>query len=78
MANRILGNYCRTFRIETLGKTLKEVEQDDYIKTLSAFEHGRSNNYEHVFKYINACDTEEQVQLFMKMITHIANIFYKG
>lgn len=78
MRNRILGKYCRTFRIETLGKTLKEVEQDDYIKTLSAFEHGRSNNYEHVFKYINACDTEEQVQLFMKMLTHIANIFYKG
>lgn len=76
MANRILGKHCRQFRIEILEKTLKEVEQDDYIKTLSAFEHGRSNNYEHVFKYINACDSEDQLELFIETLIFVAENYY--
>ena len=68
---------CRNFRLDVLNKTLREVQtREQGIKALSAFEHGKSNNYEHIFKYINACDTEEQIQLFMNIIQFVAKIFY--
>lgn len=75
--NAILGKHCRKFRIEILDKTLKEIQgKEQGIKTLSAFEHGRSTNYEHILKYINACDNEDQIELFMETLKFIANTFY--
>lgn len=74
-----LGLSCRKFRIEVLRKTLKEVQGNDSgIKTLSAFEHGRSTNYEHIFKYINACDNEKQVELFMNTLYFLAEYWETG
>lgn len=68
-----LGKACRKFRIDVLRKTLKEVQKSESgIKTLSAFEHGRSTNYEHIFKYINACDNERQIDLFIETLIFIA------
>lgn len=73
----ILGKHCRKFRLEILDKTLKEVQGMEYgIKALSAFEHGRSTNYEHIFKYINACDNEKQIDLFMETLRYVAKFFY--
>lgn len=76
MRNEILGESCRKFRIEVLDKTLKEVEGSDDIQLLSAFEHGRSTNYNHVFKYVGACDSEKQVDLFMETLKFVAQYFY--
>lgn len=77
MSAEILGTMCRNFRLEVLQKTLIEVQgSKEGIKALSAFEHGRSKNYEHIMKYINACDTEKQTKLFIQTIKFIANHFY--
>lgn len=74
-----LGKACRKFRMDVLGKTLKQVEgTDSGIKTLSAFEHGRSSNYEHIFKYINACDNEKQVELFMNTLEFLSKYWETG
>lgn len=77
VGNRVLGKLCRKFRLEVLEMTLKDVQGSlEGIKTLSAFEHGRSTNYEHIFKYINACETEEQVLLFMDTLHFVARNFF--
>ena len=73
---RMLGAMCRNFRIDVLGKTLKEVEGSEDIKLLSAFEHGRSTNYNHFFKYFEACDDEDQVQILMDKLKFIAKPYY--
>ena len=70
-----LQEYCRDFRVKTLDKTLDNSHKitDVNIKTLSAFEHGRSNNINHLQHYIDACDNENQIHLFhiglMKQMT---------
>lgn len=51
-----LGNYCRDFRISCQA-TLSDLSQnhnepDKLIKSLSAFEHGRSTNYKHLYYYV--------------------------
>lgn len=63
-----IQSFCKTFRKRTLNKTLRdiELEQGINIKTLSAFENGRSNNIEHLSIYLNACETDYHVNLFMK------------
>lgn len=50
-----IGSYCRKFRKYELEMTLEEVANGDNIKTLSAFEHGRSSNMFHIMKYLYAC-----------------------
>ena len=59
-----IGLFCRNFRVMVLHKKLREFETKTNIKTLSAFEHGRSTNMKHMFTYIDNCDTSEQ-RLFM-------------
>lgn len=74
---RVLGNMCRNFRVDVLKKTLREVQTSEQgIKALSAFEHGKSTNFNHIFKYINACDSEYQVEMFMDKLKFIANAYY--
>lgn len=50
-----IGNYCRNYRMNELNLTLEEVANGDNVKTLSAFEHGRSSNMFHIMKYMYAC-----------------------
>lgn len=45
-----LGQFCREYRL-SIGTTLKDIEGSDDIKSLSAFEHGRSTNFNHYLKY---------------------------
>ena len=78
-----LQEYCKDFRVNTLDKTLEDIHliTDVNIKTLSAFEHGRSNNINHLQHYIDACDSEIQLHMFqiglMKELTNRMNERYK-
>lgn len=47
----MLGEYCRNYRVSK-GATLKDIEGSDKVKTLSAFEMGRSSNIAHLLKYV--------------------------
>ena len=47
----MIGNYCKQYRKDK-GLKLKDVEGNDNIKALSAFESGRSTNVKHLIKYI--------------------------
>lgn len=62
---QLIGEYCKHFRVNILGHTLRVVctRTNTNIKTLSAFEMGRSNNMEHIFKYIDVCDEEQKTML---------------
>lgn len=58
--------------MNVLELTLKEVEGNENIKTLSSFEHGRSTNLEHLLKYVKQCKTQEQKLDFLQgLITRI-------
>lgn len=61
-----IGNYCRNYRINRLRLTLKEVEGNENIKTLSSFEHGRSTNINHIFKYLAKCPTKQDKLQFLE------------
>ena len=62
-----LLNFCREFRTETLRLTLQDVEDISLtpVKTLSAFENGRSTNINHLNLYYLLCKTKEQRALFI-------------
>lgn len=62
---KLIGEYCKHFRVNVLGLTLRVVcsKTDTNIKTLSAFEMGRSNNMEHIFKYVEVCNNEQKIML---------------
>lgn len=47
----MIGNYCREYRLKH-GIKLKDMTDGEQIKTLSAFEMGRSSNIKHLEKYI--------------------------
>ena len=63
-----LINFCREFRTEVLKLTLQEVENISFtpVKTLSAFENGRSTNINHLSLYYLLCKTKEQRTLFIQ------------
>ena len=63
-----LINFCRDFRTEVLKLTLQEVENISFtpIKTLSAFENGRSTNINHLNLYYLLCKNKEQRKLFIQ------------
>lgn len=60
--------FCKEFRSEYLGITLKEI-QDIYgipFKALSAFENGRSTNINHLNTYYLLCKTQADRNEFIK------------
>ena len=60
--------FCREFRSEYLGITLKEI-QDIYgipFKALSAFENGRSTNIKHLNTYYLLCKTQADLNEFIR------------
>ena len=67
-----IGSYCKEFRLQILRLTLRELCEisGTNIKTLSAFENGRSTNLAHVITYIEA-GTKEQKSIFTSRITKI-------
>ena len=58
-----LNKFCKHFREEVLQITLKEMENRTGInlKTLSAFEHGRSTNINHLISYYKICDEDQKL-----------------
>lgn len=66
-----VGKYCRDFRIEVLKTTLEKVSNGTNIKTLSGFEHGRSNNLLHVLKYIETCEDRFTRNKFLKGLCEV-------
>ena len=66
-----VGQYCRTFRIEVLKTTLEQVANGTNLKTLSGFEHGRSNNLLHVLKYIETCEDRFTRNLFLNGLCEV-------
>lgn len=50
---KFIGEYCRVYRAITLNMTLKKMSEltDINMKTISAFESGRSTNMEHFISY---------------------------
>lgn len=50
---KFIGEYCRVYRAITLNMTLKKMSEltDINMKTISAFENGRSTNMEHFIQY---------------------------
>ena len=63
-----IGKLCREYRMIHLQATLKEIEGDDNIKSLSSFEHCRSSNIEHFMKYLRYCETKDDRMNFMSWI----------
>lgn len=60
----MIGEYCRKYRIEK-GATLIELTGGSQIKTLSAFEMGRSSNINHLKPYIELSLQYNEVYLFL-------------
>lgn len=60
---KLIGSFCKDFRVNILQVTLNKISEETRtnIKTLSAFECGRSNNMEHVFKYVDYCDSVQKI-----------------
>lgn len=73
MDTKQIGLFCKTFREVELNATLREVCEDTNtnIKTLSAFEHGKSNNIKHIFKYLKLCDADQREE-FIKELFEVA------
>lgn len=63
-----LLNFCREFRTEVLRLTLQDVENISFtpVKTLSAFENGRSTNIQHLNLYYLLCKNKKQRAEFIK------------
>lgn len=63
-----LINFCRDFRTEVLKLTLQEIENLTFVKvkTLSAFENGRSTNINHLNVYYGLCENKQQRNQFIK------------
>lgn len=53
-----VGAFCKDFRINYLEMSLTEFcnISDLNIKNVSAFEHGRANNIQYLFRYYRLCN----------------------
>lgn len=60
----MIGDYCREYRIKK-GVTLKELTGGKQVKTLSAFEMGRSSNIAHLIPYVDLSIKHGECDLFM-------------
>lgn len=65
----MIGKYCREYR-KNKGVTLREVEGSDFIKSLSAFESGRSSNISHFFKYLELANNHGELHTFITGAIH--------
>lgn len=69
----MLQNYCKRYR-EQKGVLLRELTRGQQIKTLSAFESGRSTNIGHFEKYVRLSILMGDYQGFMDgLLKELAN-----
>lgn len=66
---------CKLYREQVLRLTLSQMSDKTGVnlKTLSAFENGRSNNLNHI-KIYYVCSTEEQ----QTTLTHNLHVYLRG
>ena len=60
----MIGQYCRNYRVANKA-TLKDIEKGDNVKSLSAFEMGRSTNINHFLKYVEYSKSINDYDNFM-------------
>lgn len=60
----MIGQYCREYRLKQ-GWKLKDIVNSDQIKTLSAFEMGRSSNIKHLIGYIELSKRNNDLNTFI-------------
>ena len=70
---KFVGEYCKVYRAITLNMTLKRMSEltDINMKTISAFENGRSTNMDHFIEYSKLGDDIQRQQFldgFNKML----------
>lgn len=65
----MIGEYCRKYRLSK-GATLIELTKGGQIKTLSAFEMGRSSNIKHLIPYIELSISLDDKENFMNGLTN--------
>lgn len=70
MNSKDIGEYCRKYR-ESKQVTLQELGGVDQIKNLSAFEHGRSTNVNHLTKYVLLSIAQKDNVAFMAGLTEV-------
>jgi len=65
-----IGRHCANFRHDILDMSLSDLARrsNTNIKTLSAFEHGKSSNIKHLLSYYFACDTDYERDTFAQYI----------
>lgn len=68
-----INRFCKQFREEILKITLQEMENKTGInlKTLSAFEHGRSTNINHLNSYYKICDEDQKIIFEYNFFQHM-------
>lgn len=67
-----INSYCREYRIRK-GKTLKDVSKGGKVKSLSAFEMGRSSNISHFEKYISLAISLNDIEDFANGLFNIGD-----
>lgn len=63
-------SFCKVLRSEICNITLQEMA-DIYglnLKSLSAWENGRSNKADYIFYYYDLCNNEETRNIFLKVV----------
>lgn len=67
----MIENYCRIYRLRQKA-TLREVEGNDNVKALSAFEMGRSSNIAHFLKYVEFSKQQGDLDNFIRgLVEHL-------
>ena len=69
-----VGSYCRHYRMFVAELTLKDVVGENYVKNLSAFEHGRSSNLIYLLEYMRLADERFELDEFVSGLMGIVKI----
>ena len=72
-----IGNYCRDYRISCQSTLLdlckNSKDSDKLVKSLSAFEHGRSTNFNHIRLYVRLSFERGEQELFCFGLMEVLN-----
>lgn len=75
---KVVGKYCRTFRMEVFGSTLRSMVGVSRVKALSAFEHGRSSNMLLLLEYMREASRQDCLLVFTHGLDNVIAEYEKG